>query len=465
MKRLILTTLAVSIVIGGLTTASASAATLTASPNSVSAGGTVTVSWSGVSSPTSADWIAWYLPSDPAQPGQPQFAWAYDDNCTQTAGSNALSSGSCTLPAPAAAGTYQIRLYANNNDTNLLATSGNVTVSSPSATISVSPTSIGAGGSVTVSWSGVSNPTSTDWMGWYLPSDPAQPGQPKWAWVYDDHCTQTSGSGALSSGSCTLTAPPTAGSYQMRLYANDNDTDLVATSGTVTVTGAAQGQGMAVPAYFYPGSYWTQMDQAGPALTLAVMNPNSGPGSAADPNYVSAVHAAQAAGITVVGYVYTDYGARSLSAVEADVNSYYSWYGVNGIFFDQASTNCSYSSYYATLNAFVKAKGGTARTILNPGTQTSQCYVSDADILLTFEGSDSQYVNSYSAPSWVASYSPSHFWHIIYGASTSSAMTQAVQLSKQRDAGFVYVTSGGLPNPYDLLPTGSYWTSELAAIG
>jgi len=45
----------------------------------------------------------------------------------------------------------------------------------------------------------------------------------------------------------------------------------------------------------------------------------------------------------------------------------HSWYGVNGIFFDQASTNCAYSSYYATLNAFVKAKGGTARTILNPG--------------------------------------------------------------------------------------------------
>jgi hypothetical protein len=47
-----------------------------------------------------------------------------------------------------------------------------------------------------------------------------------------------------------------------------------------------------------------------------------------------------------VGYVYTDWGARSLSAVEADVNAYYSWYGVNGIFFDQASTNCAYSSDY-----------------------------------------------------------------------------------------------------------------------
>ena len=228
---------------------------------------------------------------------------------------------------------------------------------------------------------------------------------------------------------------------------------------------AASTQSMAVPAYFYPGSYWTQMDHAGSTLRIAVMNPNSGPGSAPDPNYVSAVHAAQAAGITVVGYVYTDWGARSLSAVEADVNAYYRMYGVNGIFFDQASTSCAYSSYYATLNAFVKAKGGTGRTILNPGTQTSQCYVSDADILLTFEGSYSQYVSSYSAPQWVSSYPPSHFWHIIYGAPNTSAVARAVQLSKQRGAGYVYVTADTLPNPYDTLPTGGYWSSELAAIG
>ena len=228
---------------------------------------------------------------------------------------------------------------------------------------------------------------------------------------------------------------------------------------------AASAQSIAVPAYFYPGASWTQMDQAGSALRIAVTNPSSGPGSAPDPNYASAVHAAQAAGITVVGYVYTNWGARSLSAVEADVNAYYRWYGVNGIFFDQASTNCAYSSYYATLNAFVKAKGGTARTILNPGTQTSQCYASDADILLTFEGSDSQYVSSYSAPRWVGSYSPSHFWHIIYGTPTASAAARAVQLSKQRGAGYVYVTPDTLPNPYDTLPSGSYWSGELANIG
>ncbi len=220
---------------------------------------------------------------------------------------------------------------------------------------------------------------------------------------------------------------------------------------------------MAVPAYFHP-SKWARLKRAGSPLGLAVMNPNNGPGAAVDPQYQSAVRSAQAAGITVVGYVYTSYAARGLSAVEADVNAYYRWYGVDGIFFDEASTNCADAAYYAKLNSFVKAKGGAARTILNPGTQTNECFVADADILLTFEGSDADYVSSYSAPRWVARYPPEHFWHIIYGASTPGAMTRAVHLSKRRGAGFVYVTPSTLPNPYDTLPSDPYWSEELDTI-
>ena len=231
---------------------------------------------------------------------------------------------------------------------------------------------------------------------------------------------------------------------------------------------ASSGQSMAVPAFFTPGRLWSQVDSAAPTLQLVVMNPASGPGPAYEQSYGSVVRTAQERGIAVLGYVDTNYGARGLSAVEADVNDYFNWYHVNGIFFDRASTDCALAiaprSYYATLHAYVKAKGGAARTILNPGKQTNECFLSDADALLTFEGSDAQYVNSYSAPAWVAKYSPSHFWHVIYAASGASAMARAVQLSKQRGAGYVYVTPDALPSPYDSLPTGHYWSAELGKL-
>ena len=44
-------------------------------------------------------------------------------------------------------------------------------------------------------------------------------------------------------------------------------------------------------------------------------------------------------------------------------------------------------------------------------------------------------------------------------------MATAVKLSKARNAGYVYVTSASLPNPYDVLPSALYWSNELADIG
>jgi hypothetical protein len=226
----------------------------------------------------------------------------------------------------------------------------------------------------------------------------------------------------------------------------------------------ASSQSIAVPAYFSPGSEWTKIDHADPPVRLAVMNPDNGPGSSRAAGFAHAVRGAQSAGITVVGYVSTDYAQRPLTAVEADVDAYYRWYGVNGIFFDQATTGCAEEPYYAALNRYVKGMGGAARTILNPGTQTSQCYVHAADILVTFEGSDSEYLRSYSGPAWVAHYSPRHFWHLIYSTPTVSALAQVIRLSRRRHAGFVYVTGAGLPNPYGGLPNDSYWAAELADV-
>jgi hypothetical protein len=220
-----------------------------------------------------------------------------------------------------------------------------------------------------------------------------------------------------------------------------------------------------VPAYFDPGSGWIRLEHSTPAVRLVVMNPDSGPGGSLDPGYVSAVRAAQAAGITVVGYVYTDYGARSLDVVESDVAAYYRWYGVNGIFFDEASDSCSKEPYYATLDAYVHAEGAAQTTILNPGTATGQCYLAAADILLTFEGSYHQYVHSYSAPAWVARYPSSRFWHVIYDAPNAKALARTVKLGRQRGAGLVYVTSQRLPNPYGELPALVYWHDELDDAG
>lgn len=224
--------------------------------------------------------------------------------------------------------------------------------------------------------------------------------------------------------------------------------------------------GIAVPAYFDPGPLWNRMERASPTAGMAVINPLNGPGAAREPRYAAQVKSSQSAGLTVLGYVHTAYGARPGGAVRADVDAYCLWYGVDGVFFDEASTERSYaSSYYAALCDYVRSHKGKALTVLNPGTQTDEGYMAIADIVVTFEGSYGAYVDANPAPGWVGDYPPRRFWHLVYAARGVRKMQRAVRLSEKRGAGWVYVTPSGLPNPWDSLPPDSYWDRELSAVG
>lgn len=224
---------------------------------------------------------------------------------------------------------------------------------------------------------------------------------------------------------------------------------------------AAGAQSIAVPSYFYPGSLWDRLGASLPEARLAVINPASGPGEAPNPDYASQVRESRAAGLTVLGYVHTSYAARSGDEVRAEIDRYYDWYGVDGIFLDEASTRCADQPYYAGLYDHIKARGGLV--VINPGTQTSECYMSAADIVVNFEGSHASYVEGYSAPEWVYGYPPERFWHLVYAAPGEGEVLEAVYLSKRRNAGWVYVTPDVLPNPWDTLPGPAYWEAERRA--
>src|SRR6185369_7097428 len=126
----------------------AKAVTLDVAPTSAIQGATVTATWSGITSPTSTDWIALALPG---AANTSYISWRYT---TGTASGNVPF----TIPSTVAPGTYQLRLFANNGYT-LLATSSNFTVSAPNITLSASPANVLPGGTVTAAWSGIPAPT------------------------------------------------------------------------------------------------------------------------------------------------------------------------------------------------------------------------------------------------------------------------------------------------------------------
>jgi hypothetical protein len=228
-------------------------------------------------------------------------------------------------------------------------------------------------------------------------------------------------------------------------------------------------QAVAVPMYVDPtasASIWSQVIGAEPTVGLLIANPNSGPGASQDSSYTTVISQAVAGHATIVGYVDTAYGGRSTSAVEADVDSWFSFYpAIEGIFFDDVTTDAATATnYYATLYAYVKTKAANTTVVLNPGTMPDEAYMSASDIIVSFEDTYANYLSYPPNPAWVASYSKWRFYNIILSASSVSDMDDAVSMARGRNVGYVYVTEQGPAAAYQAIESGSYWTSELAAV-
>jgi hypothetical protein len=193
---------------------------------------------------------------------------------------------------------------------------------------------------------------------------------------------------------------------------------------------------------------------------MAVLNPNSGVGASLDSAFVQRTSAAQAAGIKVIGYVTTDYAARSLAAVKSEIDQYATWYGVNGYFLDQSAPTCTDAAYYQSLYDYIKQADLNLTVVLDPGINVPECYAAASDVLVTFQDTLDNY-ESFRPSAWQNDYPRSHFWHLVYGAPSLSDMNHAFDLAQDRAVGFLYVTDDTLPDPWDTLPGSTYWNGEV----
>lgn len=236
--------------------------------------------------------------------------------------------------------------------------------------------------------------------------------------------------------------------------------------------GAAPSQKLAIPTYWYPPSaYDTQLDSAGGTYVgFVIANVNSGPGTAAHANFQTMFNNERAAGIKVFGYVYTSYGARQLSAVEAAIDGWYKFYGIDGILFDEApgtGWTAANKTYYKTLYNYVRAKTGAnvhgTKVVLNPGAVTDEYAMSVSDIICDYEDQEAHYSGA-NFPSWTKNYPANRFWNVVHTSAGVSQMQADIQLAKSRNVGYIYVTTDSGGNPYDTLPATAYWTAELGAL-
>ena len=229
---------------------------------------------------------------------------------------------------------------------------------------------------------------------------------------------------------------------------------------------------LGAPSYQDPGSkQWTNWAAPGAqAVGIMIVNLDNGDDENYYPSVNQAIRTTRENGTFVIGYTYTGYGSRDPKIVRRKIDAVLRNYLVDGIFLDEVPTDCNASNpyfptqflYYQELTNYVRQKAGARITVLNPGTYSpSDCWMGITNILMNWEGQGlKNYQDNYVDFPWVHKYPPDRFWHIVYGM-TADQLGSALELAKQRNAGWVYLT-GEVSNPYASPP--KYWSAEAAAV-
>jgi hypothetical protein len=209
---------------------------------------------------------------------------------------------------------------------------------------------------------------------------------------------------------------------------------------------------LVVPAYFYPTLHpeqWDLLAEHAAEVRLVVLNPASGPGIHRDHAFLPALARLRAAGVTVSGYVDTNYGQRPLGDALAEFGQYLEWYEVDGVLFDRVSAWAEHVDHYAMLARYARGLGAGV-VAFNHGAHPVEAYAAHADMLGTFEGTWRAYAGM-GVPRWVRRRPAGQFFHLVYSV-PSAHFGDVLSLAARRNAGGVYATDLGGANPWARLP-------------
>lgn len=228
---------------------------------------------------------------------------------------------------------------------------------------------------------------------------------------------------------------------------------------------------LAPPAY--GASVWTGAAKAGqrPADIVAnwgstTVNPKTagGPGTKRSAADAATIKTARKAGIDVLGYIWTGYGAVPAAQIEVQVRQWKSWYGVTDVFLDGAPGSAPIPVGYGKVYKYVHGRTKGAQVWANPGAISVPQIMKVADVVNIFEGSyqtGSDQLVGLKIPAWVRNFPARRFEFIVY-LTPRAQLPKALALIRADHGGNAFVTSeNGLSghNPYNALP--GYWPHEV----
>ena len=288
----------------------------------------------------------------------------------------------------------------------------------------------------------------------------------------------------------TTTTEPTTTTTEPTTTTTVPTTTTTVPTTTTTVPTTSAPSSLVIPLYDTNSADWSSTCSAlgsSNSFVVADIGNPGGPGTSANTSWSANFLDCDSTHVGVLGYVDSGYCQVPLATVESQINSWYAWYGgdgIEGIFVDEAASpysplkqsDClsgttSAVIYYQTISAYVHAEGVNQTVTLNYGANpvsgwalSSGIAAQNANILVVFEDPYSEYVNyansgqPWSPSLWESSYSASHFSILIYDATNANLPGAFCSSVSQQNVGFAYATpSSGWTTP---APSG-YLTGEL----
>ncbi|MBI1349457.1 hypothetical protein GC163_24595 [bacterium] len=218
---------------------------------------------------------------------------------------------------------------------------------------------------------------------------------------------------------------------------------------------------------------------------MIIANINSGPNYPAEwaeegkTMYLRVFRRAEEKGVPVVGYVATNYGARSRRDVISDITRWRSWgKAIVGVFLDQQPTDPRYVRLYQSYRKVtLRTFGPSGQVVTNPGTfspaaagdltkyLTTGAERSVADVMVLYNGSGSgaaAFFDAYDSSIWTqhqaAGFVPDRFAVLIH----SQPVLENLQKTSDDQIRWAAVTDLTPPNEWGQLP--SYFDQEVARV-
>lgn len=227
--------------------------------------------------------------------------------------------------------------------------------------------------------------------------------------------------------------------------------------------------GFGIPGYAHPlvaPVEWAELTRPGTPLHWVVLNVSGkGPGTRPDPHCLEAAGRLRNGGVRVLGHLDTVHGTRAPGDLFDDARRYLDWYQVDGFLLDRCPTGrADLPDVRRTVTTLRGIRDG-AHIVLGHGTHPCPGYAENADQLVTFSGSWTDYRWSQVAE-WTADYPPDRFCHFVHGV-PGGHLEEALRIARWQGAATIYFTDrtdrGGSVDPWATMP--GYWDDIVSRIG